>query len=266
MPFLYTYLIDENGDYILDENGDRIIIDSVEYTDGTPWRRIASSIRRDIPYVRSFEIRPNPSRGGTFMLVVNQRQLVGMNYPTVNDALSVLYGCFTRSGGQDSKFVQAISEQLTKGVSKIDAGEAEAPAWTADPTPSATDPVVGDTAVITGGTTSGSPLPTLSYQWKRDGSDIAGATSRQYDVVVADGGTALTCVVTATNSEGSADVTVDFGTPAIGVADIRLFMAIDADPTSEVTSPIQGRSYYAVAYDADGNPITPVETIVWSVS
>lgn len=58
----------------------------------------------------------------------------------------------------------------------------------------------------------GLPTPTLAYQWKRDGTNIAGATSATYTLVLADSGTKTTCAVTATNAGGSTTLT----TPEIG--------------------------------------------------
>ena len=47
----------------------------------------------------------------------------------------------------------------------------------------------------------------FSYQWKADGTNIVGATSKTYTVLVADHGKALTCVVTGTNAFGSTSAT-----------------------------------------------------------
>lgn len=57
------------------------------------------------------------------------------------------------------------------------------------------------------GSWSGSPLPTFSYQWQRDGIAVSGATSPSYTVELPDIGHALTCVITAENSAGTAHVT-----------------------------------------------------------
>jgi hypothetical protein len=52
---------------------------------------------------------------------------------------------------------------------------------------------------------SAAPRPTYTFAWQRNGAAIAGATGSAYAIVSADRGTALTCVVTATNrdSEGN---------------------------------------------------------------
>jgi hypothetical protein len=64
--------------------------------------------------------------------------------------------------------------------------------------------VVGQTLTTTNGTWTGSPIPTYTYQWQRDGSPISGATSSTYLLVYADRGANVRCVVTATNTIGSA--------------------------------------------------------------
>ncbi len=61
---------------------------------------------------------------------------------------------------------------------------------------------VGETLTCPQGEWSGAPRPTYAYAWQRNGAAIAGATGSAYTIVSADRGTALTCVVTATNNEG----------------------------------------------------------------
>jgi hypothetical protein len=63
---------------------------------------------------------------------------------------------------------------------------------------------LGATLTCSPGAWSGTPTPTLSYQWLRDGSSIAFATAGTYVVVEADQGHALSCRVGAVNSEGAA--------------------------------------------------------------
>ena len=58
--------------------------------------------------------------------------------------------------------------------------------------------------VIDNGTWAGVLPITFTYQWKRNGIDIAGETNNQYTTVLADLGKIITCLVTATNIQGSA--------------------------------------------------------------
>lgn len=82
-------------------------------------------------------------------------------------------------------------------------------------TPSILYPINIVSPVISGLLTIGSLLsckqgtwlnsPTsYSYQWRRDGVNIGGATSSTYTLVTADAGCDITCKVTAVNSYGSA--------------------------------------------------------------
>ena len=66
---------------------------------------------------------------------------------------------------------------------------------------------VGQTLTVVPGTWTGYPTPTKTYQWKRNGTPIGGATGTTYVCVAADGGQALTVTETATNSVGSASAT-----------------------------------------------------------
>ena len=89
----------------------------------------------------------------------------------------------------------------------VSAVNAVAPSNTVAPVISGTA-VVGQTLTSTTGTWSGIPTPTYSYQWKRGATNI-GTNSSTYTLVAADAGNTsnITCVVTATNSAGSANAT-----------------------------------------------------------
>jgi len=52
--------------------------------------------------------------------------------------------------------------------------------------------------ILTAATTAWTPTATISYQWKRGGTDISGATSAQYTVAAADAGSRLTVTATGT--------------------------------------------------------------------
>lgn len=63
---------------------------------------------------------------------------------------------------------------------------------------------IGGSLSTTNGTWTGTPAPTFTYQWRRDGVSIGGATASSYTPVAADIGPAIDCLVTATNAAGSA--------------------------------------------------------------
>jgi hypothetical protein len=60
----------------------------------------------------------------------------------------------------------------------------------------------GQTLTVTPGTWTGTPTPTLTYQWTRGGVNISGATATTYVTQVADIGALIRCVETATNTGG----------------------------------------------------------------
>ena len=62
---------------------------------------------------------------------------------------------------------------------------------------------VGSTLTASTGTWTGTAPISYTYQWKRDGIDIASATSSSYLLVLADEGAEVSVVVTATNAQGS---------------------------------------------------------------
>lgn len=82
---------------------------------------------------------------------------------------------------------------------------------------------IGQNLSTTDGTWTGTPAPTFTYQWKRGGVAIGGATANTYTVVAADLGTTITITVTAANgvlpnaSATSAGLTDAFVNP-IGTA------------------------------------------------
>jgi len=116
MPYLYSYLIDENDDYVLTEGGDKIILEQVEYTiEGSDWRRIASSW--NVPFVRAFAIKRTAS--GAWALTVNTLTYVG-TYPDRNAAILVVLGLFTNASASDDGAEISMTWQLTTGASTID--------------------------------------------------------------------------------------------------------------------------------------------------
>jgi hypothetical protein len=70
-----------------------------------------------------------------------------------------------------------------------------------------TPPIVGETLFANRGTWTGQPVPTYTYQWKRGGVAISGATGLLYTLVTADLAAMITVTVTATNTQGNASAT-----------------------------------------------------------
>jgi hypothetical protein len=64
---------------------------------------------------------------------------------------------------------------------------------------------VGRTLTCERGSWAGEPSPSFEYQWYRNGAPIAAATEQKYTVEPADQEHTLSCRVTATNIEGSAE-------------------------------------------------------------
>jgi len=75
----------------------------------------------------------------------------------------------------------------------------------------------GETLTSTTGTWTGTGTISFAYQWKRDNTNISGATSSTYVLVAADDNTSITCVVSATDSEGTGTATSNAISPILGV-------------------------------------------------
>jgi len=67
--------------------------------------------------------------------------------------------------------------------------------------------MVGMTIYFSQNQWDGNPVPTLTYQWLRNGGNILGATDDTYDLIGDDEGYVVSVKCTATNSQGSANVT-----------------------------------------------------------
>lgn len=109
---------------------------------------------------------------------------------------------------------------------------------------------VGQVLSVTDGTWSGSPTPTYTYQWNRDGADLSGETAATYTLVSADEGAMIGARVTATNSAGSASASAT----AVGPID----PLVSALTFSGLPSPIplyQGGTFSLASYVSGG--VTP---------
>jgi hypothetical protein len=124
--------------------------------------------------------------------------------------LSVGRNAQAADGTAQQRYLPLIKEDgsavtASNGVAVTAIAEAvsqTAPANTVQPTVSGTA-VVGQTISVNPGTWSGFPAPSFTYQWTRDGADIAGATASTYTLVTADAGHTVRCRVTADNGVGS---------------------------------------------------------------
>jgi hypothetical protein len=94
-----------------------------------------------------------------------------------------------------------------------------APVNTVAPTVSGT-PAQGNTLTATPGTWTGTPTPTLAYQWERNGADIGSATGLTYVVAANDVGASTRIRETATNGVGSP---VSAWSTAIAIPSPQLF-------------------------------------------
>jgi len=74
-------------------------------------------------------------------------------------------------------------------------------------------PQVGVQNECSQGTWTGYPAPSYTYQWQADGVDIPSATTAIFIPLESEVGEQLTCVVTATNTEGSTDATSNVTPP-----------------------------------------------------
>ena len=106
----------------------------------------------------------------------------------------------------EPSFASADSVTVVQGSTTAGINAAlvrKAPVNTAAPVASGI-PAVGRMLSCSNGLWTGSPTPTYTYKWLRDGTVIAGATASVYIVQAADRGHGLACQVTATNKNGSA--------------------------------------------------------------
>ena len=95
---------------------------------------------------------------------------------------------------------------------------------------------VGETATATPTYTAGNGTGlAITYQWRRSGAAISGATASTYAIVAADvGASTLSCSVTATTSAGTSTATSPASTVATGVS-VPDMVSVALDNTAYVT-------------------------------
>jgi len=115
----------------------------------------------------------------------------------------------------------------------------------------------GDVLTTTNGTWTGYPASfSYAYQWQRNGSNIGGATASTYTIVAGDSAASITCVVTATNAEGSTAQASNGITAQTFSAPV-----ISGVPTISGTAEV-GQLLTASAASVTGNP-SPSRTWQW---
>jgi len=120
--------------------------------------------------------------------------------PASSDTFEVLSSGSARTGAVTLTGPSAAVYVANYDPNDVTLSVSPTPANTVAPAISGT-PSVGQTLTCSDGTWSSSPR-TYTFQWNRDGSPIAGATSSTYPVSEADAGHSLTCTVTASNGFG----------------------------------------------------------------
>lgn len=163
---------------------------------------------------------------------------------------------------------QVILADLTRRIEALEGDIPDDAPPVRDETPTLTGtPEVGSTLTVVPGSWTGYPVPVLTYQWTRDGADIAGQTALTYLVVTGDSGKAIACRETATNSSGSASSTttaliIDVGAPVVTanqeftvarpltVGKVVGTVLATGDPTSWAFT--QGNANFFWAIDASG--------------
>ncbi|MDP1833154.1 MAG: immunoglobulin domain-containing protein [Geothrix sp.] len=109
--------------------------------------------------------------------------------------------------------------------------------------------IVSGSSVTFTSSTSGTPTPT--YQWKKDGTNIPGATSSSFTIVAVTPADAANYTVVATNTEGSA-------TSNVATLTVNYAPVITVQPASQTVS--QGTN---VTFSVAANAVPPVTGYQW---
>jgi hypothetical protein len=134
----------------------------------------------------------------------------GANCTAISGATGTTYTVTSRDVGSTLRFRKTATD--ASGTQTGDSGPtAVVPPVTQPPHNSSPPTITGTPAsgqVLTCSTGTWTNAPTgFAYQWSRDGTPIAGATSSSYTLQAQDAGANITCAVTASNAAGSASAT-----------------------------------------------------------
>jgi len=109
------------------------------------------------------------------------------------------------------EFIRTFGHDKLQGVVDAYSGAVDAlaavPVFLSPATLNNPAPVEGDVLTVVPGIADAIPEAVLTYQWKIDGVDVTDETNASYTTLTADVGKVPSCVVTATNSEGTATQT-----------------------------------------------------------
>lgn len=118
-------------------------------------------------------------------------------------------------------------------------------------------PVITQTAVqFTATTGTWADAGSFTYQWKRDGAAIAGATSQTYAIQVADYNTIITCDVTGVNNIGNLTVASNAITHMIGNAAGSAYSLRKVTPDATLAIKVRRSSDNTtqdIGFDGSGN-------------
>lgn len=123
---------------------------------------------------------------------------ISLNIDPVPNGTIDARAMFSRATGGSSGWSNVVT--FTVSVIAVPTN-ATLPAITGDPGAS------GNVLTASKGVWNGTAPFTYAYQWQKAASNIPGATSATYTIQAGDAGASLTCIVTATNSQGSASAT-----------------------------------------------------------
>ena len=179
------------------------------------------------------------------------------NSVDVAGATSITY---TPVGGDVGKTLRIVVSATNSAGGPIVANSAQTVAVSAAPTApvftvaaavTPTSVFVGTVVTCDGGTVTGNPTPTKTYQWQSLGgswANIGGATSATYTAAIGDLAKALRCIVTATNTAGNATSTSNqtgqvLDAPVL-VAPVLTWITASTDTTpdftADLTNPLVG--------------------------